>query len=212
MAEGMWTDWWLEADWVVRSVFLLLVALSVLSWTVILAKLARFAGILRAERAATDLLDGERDNGDLLAELRPHLPTRALLGAALHIRERPTAPVTDRPTLAAHLERWLGEQRLVLGNNLTLLATIGNSAPFIGLFGTVWGIMHALQALGSAEALSIDAVAGPVGEALVATAAGLFTAIPAVIGYNLLVRWQNRIMATVAANAERVLDRVLEGS
>ncbi|KPV39048.1 hypothetical protein AN478_12075 [Thiohalorhabdus denitrificans] len=212
MAEGIWTGWWLEADWVVRAVFLLLVTLSVLSWTVILAKLARFAGILRAERAATSLLDSNRDNGDLLGELRPHLPTRALLKAGLHITERPTAPVADRATLAAHLERWLGEQRLVLGNNLTLLATIGNSAPFIGLFGTVWGIMHALQALGSAEALSIDAVAGPVGEALVATAAGLFTAIPAVIGYNLLVRWQNRIMARVAANAERVLDRVLGGS
>ncbi|MFA9462541.1 MotA/TolQ/ExbB proton channel family protein [Thiohalorhabdus sp. Cl-TMA] len=209
MAESIWTGWWAESGWVIRAVFLVLVTLSILSWTVILAKFGRYAGILRAEQAATTLLDSERTNHALLNELRVHLPTRNLLASAMKIHQRTTVPVRERATMAAHLERWLGEQRLQLGNNLTFLATIGNSAPFIGLFGTVWGIMGALQTLGAVEALTIEAVAGPVGEALVATAAGLFTAIPAVIGYNLLVRWQNRIMATVAANAERIMDRVL---
>ena len=208
--QGIWTSWWGDADWVVRGVFLVLIGMSVLSWTVILAKVGRFARVLRGERAATATLDSAGSDDELDEGLSAFLPTRALVTAVRGLRRAEAGALRDRDRLTAHLERWLGEQRLVLGNNLTLLATIGNSAPFIGLFGTVWGIMHALQTLGSAEALTLEAVAGPVGEALVATAAGLFTAIPAVIGYNLLVRLQNRIMAVVAINAQRLLDRVTE--
>jgi biopolymer transport protein ExbB/TolQ len=88
---------------------------------------------------------------------------------------------------------------------LTVLATIGSSAPFIGLLGTVWGIMHALQVLVGQE-LSLETIAGPVGEALVATAAGLFAAIPALIAYNLLVRWLRSLNATTAANTRGLVD------
>ena len=115
----------------------------------------------------------------------------------------------ERENLAQALLR---ESRLELEGGLTPLATIGNTAPFIGLFGTVWGIMHALQGLSSAEALSMDLVAGPVAEALVATAAGLFTAIPAVVGYNLLLRQLRRVFGAAETNAVRILARSTEGA
>ena len=108
----------------------------------------------------------------------------------------------DREAMAHALLR---ESRLDLESGLTPLATIGNTAPFIGLFGTVWGIMHALQALGGAEAPSMDLVAGPVAEALVATAAGLFAAIPAVVGYNLLLRQLRRVFGAAETNALRII-------
>ena len=92
-------------------------------------------------------------------------------------------------------------RRLALEGGLTWLATVGNAAPFIGLLGTVWGIMHALRGLKGVAGLTMEMVAGPVAEALVATAAGLFTAIPAVMAYNLLVRLLRRVTGHLEANA-----------
>jgi biopolymer transport protein ExbB len=84
-----------------------------------------------------------------------------------------------------------------LGDGLAFLATVGSTAPFVGLFGTVWGIYHALTAIGIAGQASIDKVAGPVGEALIMTAIGLAVAVPAVLGYNWLVRRNKAAMEQV---------------
>ena len=84
-----------------------------------------------------------------------------------------------------------------LQDGLAFLATVGSTAPFVGLFGTVWGIYHALTAIGIAGQASIDKVAGPVGEALIMTAFGLAVAVPAVLGYNWLVRRNKVAMDTV---------------
>ena len=78
---------------------------------------------------------------------------------------------------------------------LAVLASVGSTAPFVGLFGTVWGIYHALLAIGTAGQATIDKVAGPVGEALIMTALGLAVAIPAVLGYNALVRGNKRVLS-----------------
>jgi biopolymer transport protein ExbB len=86
------------------------------------------------------------------------------------------------------LQRAVGEEVGKLQGGLAILATVGSTAPFIGLFGTVWGIYHALTAIGIAGQASIDKVAGPVGESLIMTAIGLAVAVPAVLGYNWLVR------------------------
>ena len=86
-----------------------------------------------------------------------------------------------------------------LQDGLAFLATVGSTAPFIGLFGTVWGIYNALTAIGIAGQASIDKVAGPVGEALIMTAFGLFVAVPAVLGYNFLVRRNKSAMEEVRA-------------
>lgn len=177
--------WWADADGIVRGVFIALIIMSVLSWTIMLFKAWQLAFAYRAERA----FDG---TGTPSFKTPSAHIARGLLGV----------PKDDREALAGALAR---ESRLDFEGGLTLLATIGNTAPFIGLFGTVWGIMHALQGLSGAEALSMDLIAGPVAEALVATAAGLFTAIPAVVGYNLLLRQLRRLFGAVDSNAVRLL-------
>ena len=93
-----------------------------------------------------------------------------------------------------------------------VLASIGSTAPFIGLFGTVWGIYHALLAISAAGAITIDKVAGPVGEALIMTAAGLAVAIPAVLAYNLFGQWVAACEAELEGFAHDLREMVLDGT
>jgi biopolymer transport protein ExbB len=202
LANDLWFSWWTEADWIVRGVFLILLGLSVLSWSVILGRLWLFARTAHRERRARSALDAAMTLEAALESLPPGSPSRLLASIAAH--QRRAAP--NRDGLREHLEQGLAEQRLGLESELTLLASIGSAAPFIGLLGTVWGIMHALGALDSDQGLSIETVAGPVGEALVATAAGLFTAIPAVMAYNLLVRRLRRLNTLLSGNTLCILD------
>ncbi|MBV8260161.1 MAG: MotA/TolQ/ExbB proton channel family protein [Pelomonas sp.] len=181
---------WAQADGITRSVALLLLAMSVSAWVVILWKgwtLARARrGLARAVPAfwaAADVTAGRAalENFDAEALLVP------LLDAA-------TAPTRERTLDAggrreSRLTRRLRDAlhgvlaRLQFGQ--VLLASIGATAPFVGLFGTVWGIYHALVSLAAGGSLTIERVAGPVGEALIMTAAGLAVAIPAVLAYNI---------------------------
>ena len=96
-------------------------------------------------------------------------------------------------------------------DGLAFLATVGSTAPFVGLFGTVWGIYHALTAIGIAGQASIDKVAGPVGEALIMTAIGLAVAVPAVMGYNWLIRRNKTVMERVRAFSGDVHNVLLAG-
>ena len=178
-------SWWGDADWIVRGVFIVLIALSLISWSIMIYKSWHLTSTMRGERAYSG--QGEPTQG---------LPSAYVVSGLQGIREK------ERENMAGALVR---ESRLHMEGGLTLLATIGNTSPFIGLFGTVWGIMHALQGLSGAETLSMELVAGPVAEALVATAAGLFTAIPAVVGYNLLLRQLRRLFGAVESNATRIL-------
>ena len=177
--------WWDDADWIVRGVFIVLIAVSLISWTIMLYKGWQLMVAYKGERAFA--------RGTVP---RKGLPSAYVMAGVAGVSG------DERETLAQALLR---ESRLDMESGLTPLATIGNTAPFIGLFGTVWGIMHALQALGGAEAPSMDLVAGPVAEALVATAAGLFAAIPAVVGYNLLLRQLRRVFGAAETNALRII-------
>jgi biopolymer transport protein ExbB len=124
-------------------------------------------------------------------------------------------------TLTEQIDRhtWIGMsvQRAVdninsrLQDGLAFLATVGSTAPFVGLFGTVWGIYHALTAIGIAGQASIDKVAGPVGEALIMTAFGLAVAVPAVMGYNWLIRRNKSVMERVRAFSADVHNVLLAG-
>ena len=98
------------------------------------------------------------------------------------------AKIDQHTWLTMQIQRATESVQNRLQGGLAVLATVGSTAPFVGLFGTVWGIYHALTAIGIARQASIDKVAGPVGEALIMTAIGLAVAVPAVLGYNLLVR------------------------
>lgn len=199
MQDMIWLSWWTHADLVVRGVFLLLMLMSLATWAVITYKLMQLTAWNAREKQAAQMLR----TGDLDAlEKLPNAPSHQLLEAARHlIAMRPVVPhdVQDR------LDDLQAPIRMDQESYLTVLATIGSCAPFIGLLGTVWGIMHALQTLSGKE-LTLEAISGPVGEALVATAAGLFAAIPALISYNLLVRGLRALNAHTAANSRGIVD------
>ena len=186
--EGL-ASFWSQSDLISRTVGLLLLAMSVSSWVIILWK----GWLLR--RADTDIQRGVAAfwSAASVAEGRSRLVATdreavllPLLDAALL---QPAAGTLEtQPALASQLTRRLrdalhsGLAQLQFGQ--VLLASTGATAPFIGLFGTVWGIFHALGGLAEGNGLSIDKIAGPVGEALIFTAAGLAVAIPAVLAYN----------------------------
>jgi biopolymer transport protein ExbB len=118
----------------------------------------------------------------------------------------------DRNTwVTMNVDRAVSEVNAKLGSGMGFLATVGSTSPFIGLFGTVWGILQALTAIGVAGQASIDKVAGPVGEALIMTAIGLAVAVPAVLGYNWMLNRNKAVMAQVRAFAGD-LHGVLMGS
>ncbi len=187
---------WAQGDWVTRAVAIALLAMSLLSWYLILSRgwLA-----LEAKRAArttagfwssNSYADGlallERDGAGspfhrLAADARAafdHVPTSRSAGTRIDLGNWMTECLRGSIDDAA--------ERLQAG--LGMLASIGSTAPFVGLFGTVWGIYHALVGIGVSGEASIGKVAGPVGEALIMTAFGLAVAIPAVLGYNGLQR------------------------
>jgi biopolymer transport protein ExbB len=187
-------QFWGESDGIGRAVVALLLLLSVSAWVLIFWKgwvlqrarrdIARAvpafwaAESLQAGHARLAALDREQVLLPLLlastsADPANTLATRATQGSQLTRRLRDALHRS-----LAHLQ--FGQ---------VLLASIGSTAPFIGLFGTVWGIYHALLSISAAGAISIDKVAGPVGEALIMTAAGLAVAIPAVLAYNLFGKW-----------------------
>lgn len=195
-------SWWHDADFVVRGVFITLVVLSLVSWTLIIYKVMQFWRLERLERRVVAELRARGSCIDITQWVVADTPSYLILQEAgrLPLGHGDADIQAQAHHLEHHAERLTHGQRVELESYLTALATIGNSAPFIGLLGTVWGIMHALQGLGAAETISMEVVAGPVAEALVATAMGLFVAIPAVIGYNMLLRRLRQLTALTDRN------------
>jgi biopolymer transport protein ExbB len=191
---------WSQGDIVTKSVAVLLLLMSLASWIVIITK-ALDLRRLSAQAKATESFWHSADFADGLTRFGsdPANPFRLL---ALEGREA-TAHVLHKdgnakPQLhdALDLSEWvtrslrnsIDDITAKMQAGLAVLASVGSTAPFVGLFGTVWGIYHALLAIGLNGQASIDKVAGPVGESLIMTAMGLAVAIPAVLGYNALVR------------------------
>ena len=180
---------WTRADAVGRAVALLLLAMSVTAWVLILWKawLLRRArhDIARAVPAFWDAAGIEEGRARLAANDRERV-LLPLLDAATAATAAGT--LATRADLASQLTRRLrdalhrGLAHLQTGQ--VVLASIGSTAPFVGLFGTVWGIYHALLAIGAAGMITLDKVSGPIGEALVMTAAGIAVAVPAVLAFN----------------------------
>lgn len=186
---------WAQGDWVTRAVALLLLGMSIASWMVIIVKaldLRRFLAQARRIESfwhASDFADGLSKLGT-----DPSNPFRALAlegreAAAHHNAQTQLHDSLDASEwLTRTLRNSIDESTARMQTGLAVLASVGSTAPFVGLFGTVWGIYHALLAISTAGQATIDKVAGPIGEALIMTALGLAVAIPAVLGYNALVR------------------------
>jgi biopolymer transport protein ExbB len=193
---------WTQGDIVTKSVALLLLIMSLASWMVIIVKSLDLLRYKKIARVAEDFWHSE-DFAAGLTKLGgdPTNPFRqlALEGreATLHHRNtkahlHDSLDVSDWVTRT--LRNTIDEFTSKLQSGLAILASVGSTAPFVGLFGTVWGIYHALLAIGAAGQATIDKVAGPIGESLIMTALGLAVAIPAVLGYNALVRGNKGVL------------------
>lgn len=194
-----------QADPLGRALLLILVTMSVASWAIIVVKSlslyvrkARTANFLRLFWNASSLdavaaeisTHGARDQFSHLTAHAMHAHAHHARYGAAKLEEAGSA--SDFVTRT--IKKVLDEETTRLENGLSVLATVGATAPFVGLFGTVWGVYHALVAIGMSGAGTLDKVAGPVGEALIMTGLGLAVAVPAVIGYNALTR-ANRVLA-----------------
>ena len=193
---------WSQGDAVTRTVALVLLAMSLTTWIIILWK----ALDQRNQRRQAKACESFWHSADFAEGVdKPGNPFRALAvegrEATRHIlhKDGQTRPqLHDGLQLSDWVERALRNSlddfTARAQSGLTVLASIASTAPFVGLFGTVWGIYHALLGIGAAGQVSIDQVAGPIGEALIMTALGLLVAIPAVLGYNALVRGNKGVL------------------
>ena len=182
---------WAQGDPIARGVLILLAIMSLVSWYIMLTKLWDQRKLRRAARVvekqfwtAPSLKDGvERlPKGDDFRGI-----AEDGLRAASHHDGRLTDRIDLHEWITMSLQRSVDQVNGGLQGGLAFLATVGSVSPFVGLFGTVWGILNALVSIGIAGQASIDRVAGPVGEALIMTAIGLAVAVPAVMGYNWLL-------------------------
>ncbi len=210
---------WGQADAVTRGVALMLLAMSLASWYVIADKLVRLGlsrlrspRLLAAFWAAPTVSDGLRQ---LATDPAYGALGHAGVSAASQHREALDSGMNP-PPFSEWLSRALRQATLVVGARLqggmAVLATVGSSAPFVGLLGTVWGIYHALMKIGLTGDASIDKVAGPVGETLIMTALGLAVAIPATLAYNLLVRTNKQTLAELGKFAFELHDLLVIGA
>lgn len=182
---------WAQGDWVAKTTLLLLLIMSLASWYVLISKLVAQNRMKTQTRAAEQTLANAKNLREGADALSPDSPYHVMMNGVLEdVRMHPSvASQVDLNTWAAQsIERIVGAVQSQSQNGLAVLATVGSTAPFVGLFGTVWGIYNALVKIGASGQASIDKVAGPVGEALIMTAIGLAVAVPAVLGYNWLVR------------------------
>jgi biopolymer transport protein ExbB len=191
---------WAEGDWVAKGTLLILAIMSLGSWYVLITKLIaqhRMGGQGKAANASFWKADTVRQGADTLQQGSPY---RFIVESALEATRKHTGLIgqVDLNTwVTQSIERAVGTVHSRTQEGLAVLATVGSTAPFVGLFGTVWGIYNALVRIGASGQASIDKVAGPVGEALIMTAIGLAVAVPAVLGYNWLVRRNKVAMDTV---------------
>jgi biopolymer transport protein ExbB len=197
---------WAQGDTVAHVTALVLFLMSVASWYIIVGKAA---GLLRLRRGVTAAMQAFWDGGsreEALAAImrRDHSGVFAdvaadAVAAAQAYEERTAGGIGTGVDASEFVGRSLQQSTVFaqarVERGLTALASVGATAPFVGLFGTVWGIYNALIGLSGASAVMLDQVAGPVGEALIMTAAGLFVAIPAVLAYNAFTRANRLVLA-----------------
>jgi biopolymer transport protein ExbB len=187
---------WKQGDFVARGTLIILIIMSVGTWYIGIVKYIEQARLMKDFREADTKFWAAKSVKDGAAALREDSAFRFIAEeGAIAVKDHSAMPkqqIELNSWLAMSLDRAIDVVNNRLQTGLAFLATVGSTAPFVGLFGTVWGIYHALTAIGIAGQASIDKVAGPVGEALIMTALGLAVAVPAVLGYNWLVR-RNRV-------------------
>ena len=193
---------WKTSDGVAKTVLLLLLVMSISSWYVLIVKLLEQAKVGRQAKLAAEQFwtAGSVEQG--CAKLDKNSPFRFIAEAGLQATKKHDGlmgHVDLNDWVSMSVGRAVERIQSSMQSGLSVLAIVGSISPFVGLFGTVWGIYHALTAIGISGQASIDKVAGPVGEALIMTAIGLAVAVPAVLAYNWLVGRNKNAMSDVRA-------------
>ncbi|HZX58419.1 MAG TPA: MotA/TolQ/ExbB proton channel family protein [Mucilaginibacter sp.] len=187
---------WKQGDLIARGTLIIMVLMSAGTWYVLVTKLIQQQGLLWQAKATRKFWDA-KDLSEGLNTYKPESAFRAVAEdgvlAAKQYQARSGEKIELAEWLGVQLQRSVERVTGQLQTGLSLLATVGSCSPFVGLFGTVWGIYHALITIGQTGQAEIDKIAGPVGEALIMTAIGLAVAVPAVLGYNWLVR-RNKVI------------------
>ena len=193
---------WRGSDVVAKATLVILIIMSMGTWYIIITKIYEQHKVGRAAAKA----DKEFWNAPSVKQgadrLKAGSPFRFIAETGLEATDKHTGMlegVNMNDWITMSIQRAIENVGSRMQDGLAFLATVGSTAPFVGLFGTVWGIYHALTAIGIAGQASIDKVAGPVGEALIMTAIGLAVAVPAVLGYNWLIRRNKAAMERVRA-------------
>jgi biopolymer transport protein ExbB len=213
---------WNQGDLLIKAVALLLLIMSSVSWYLIATRVWQALSLRRAARATSAFWHAQNFSEGLQILDRESRSTLFLQlaeqgqAAVTHYQESNHDHLHDRLSLADWLSTCLSgaidECAEGMQRGLPILASIGSTAPFIGLFGTVWGIYHALVGIGASGQAGIEKVAGPVGEALIMTAFGLAVAIPAVLGYNALSRANKGIIGRLNQFAHQLHTYFLTGA
>jgi biopolymer transport protein ExbB len=192
---------WEQGDFVARGTLIILVLMSMGSWYILITKLYESLKLSSEAKSAQRTFFKSKTLRDGAQALKKEGAFRFIADTGIEASEHHEGALTENidhnSWVSMSVQRSLDDIQSRLQDGLAFLATVGSTAPFVGLFGTVWGIYHALTAIGIAGQASIDKVAGPVGEALIMTAIGLAVAVPAVLGYNWLVRRNKVTMEAV---------------
>jgi biopolymer transport protein ExbB len=183
---------WKGGDFVSKGTLIILVIMSMGSWYIMFVKIYEQAKLFKQARIVQKEFWSAGSVQEGIQKLKPGTAFRYIAEAGVNASSHHEGKLLEQIDLntwiTMSIQRAVDQVSSRLQDGLAFLATVGSTAPFVGLFGTVWGIYHALTAIGIAGQASIDKVAGPVGEALIMTAIGLAVAVPAVLGYNWLVR------------------------
>ena len=183
---------WKQGDFVSKGTLIILIIMSMGSWYIMIVKVYEQMKLFRQAREVQAKFWQANSVQEGTTSLKEGTPFRFIadngIKATAHHEGKLLEQIDLNTWVTMSIQRAMDNVSSRLQDGLAFLATVGSTAPFVGLFGTVWGIYHALTAIGIAGQASIDKVAGPVGEALIMTAIGLAVAVPAVLGYNWLVR------------------------
>jgi biopolymer transport protein TolQ len=216
---SIWALFW-QADLVVKTVMIGLLGASVWCWAIIVDKSMLYARVQRQMNHFERLFWSGQSLEELYQQLaeRPSMGLGAVFVAAMKEWKRSheqnaASPIGMQSRLEKVLDVAIARESEALEKRLGFLATVGSASPFIGLFGTVWGIMNAFTAIAASSSTNLAVVAGPIAEALFATALGLLAAIPAVIAYNKLSADSNKMIGRLEGFADEfstILSRQLE--
>jgi biopolymer transport protein ExbB len=203
---------WKQGDFVSKGTLIILIIMSMGSWYIMIVKVYEQMKLYKQAREVQAKFWQAGSVQEGIAQLKSGTPFQYIADSGVKATSHHEGKLLEQIDLntwvTMSIQRAQDQVSSRLQDGLAFLATVGSTAPFVGLFGTVWGIYHALTAIGIAGQASIDKVAGPVGEALIMTAIGLAVAVPAVLGYNWLVR-RNKVamehLRTFSADLHMVL-------